>query len=246
MDEVVGYESVDRVAVVTIRRPEKLNALNNAVIDGLRTAWERYRDSDDLCAVLTGEGTRAFSVGADLVDPPTEMWEGVPGVGVELEKPVIAAVSGHCVGGAYILVQHCDLAVATQSARFSYPEARLGLSGGMVAGAVVRMPAKIAMELMLLGGPIDAQRAGAVGIVNRVVEDGSHIDAAMTWARQLAGSAPLVVSMLKRFVQDTLPVNPAEGHAITRRVLVAVDRSQDRDEGVSAFVAKRPARFRGL
>lgn len=245
MTDLVSYESNNGVAVVTIRRPDKLNALNNAVINGLRDAWQRYADSTDRCAILTADGDRAFSVGADLTDPPIEMWEGVPSVGVALDKPVIAAVTGHVVGGAYIMVQHCDLAIATRSTQFSYPEAKVGLSGGLVAGAVGRIPAKIAMELMLLGGPIDGQRAFEVGMVNRVVEDGLHLETAMEFAQQIADSAPLVVSLMKRFADVALPVSPSELHARARRDLLAVQNSKDRIEGSAAFREKRAPQFQG-
>ena len=100
-EPLVLYESSDRIGRITINRPQRLNALSNALVAELRDAFIRYRDSDDRCAVLTAAGTRAFSVGADITDPPVDpdLWECMPGVGVVLDKPVIAAVSGYCVGG---------------------------------------------------------------------------------------------------------------------------------------------------
>ena len=105
MSETVTYESRDGVALITINRPERLNALNEAVIQGLRNAWQRFESSDDRVAVLHAAGDRAFSVGADIKDPPAEMWQGVPSVGVGVSKPVFAAVHGWCIGGAYVIVQ---------------------------------------------------------------------------------------------------------------------------------------------
>ncbi len=123
-DERVEYEVRDRVAIIRITPPEKLNAPDESAIQGLRRAWLRFNDSDQRCAVLTSSGERAFSVGADIKDPPRELWQGVPGVGVEVHKPIIAAVHGYCVGGAYILVQMCDLVVASENTLFKYPEAQ--------------------------------------------------------------------------------------------------------------------------
>lgn len=245
MNEAVSYRSQDRIATVTITRGAKLNALNNDVINGLRDAWRRFEASDDRVAVLTAEGDRAFSVGADLKDPPAEMWEGVPGVGVELTKPVVAAVFGHCVGGAYILVQHADLAVAADDTRFMYPEAKVGFTGGLCAGAVARVPHKVAMEFLLLGEPLTAGRAYEVGMVNRVVPAGTQLDAAREMATTIAESAPLVVSTIKRFTDETVPLSPSEKHAHARRRLLSVTRSSDGREGKAAFAEKRRPEFKG-
>ena len=100
MSELITYESNERIALITINRPEKMNALSNDLVAALRDAFIQYRDSDDQCAVLTSSGDKAFSVGADIKDPPTDpdLWECMPGVGVIIDKPVIAAVAGKCVG----------------------------------------------------------------------------------------------------------------------------------------------------
>ncbi|MBT6277276.1 MAG: enoyl-CoA hydratase, partial [Chromatiales bacterium] len=146
-DDVVLYESNDGIATITINRADKMNALSEPVVANLRDAFNRLQESDDRVGILTSAGDKAFSVGADLRDPPRDpdLWEGIPNVGQDLDKPVIAAVAGYCVGGAYVLVQHCDLAVAAENADFFYPEAQLGFCGGLVAGAAGRLPHKIAM-----------------------------------------------------------------------------------------------------
>lgn len=245
MNELVTYESKDNVAIIVIRRKSKLNALNNEIISGLRDAWTRFEESQDRVAVLTSEGDRAFSVGADLKDPPAEMWEGVPGVGVQLTKPVIAAVFGHCVGGAYVLTQHCDLAVAADNTVFVYPEAKVGFTGGLCAGAVMRLPHKVAMEFLLLGEPVDAIRACEIGMVNQVVAAGNEFDAALRMARTVADSAPLVVSTIKQFADATTPSSPSENAAHARGQLMKVSRSSDGEEGKTAFLEKRLPAFRG-
>ena len=245
MSEVVTYESRDQVAIITINRADKRNALNEDTIVALQAAWRRLEASDDRVGVLHAAGDRAFSVGADIKDPPNEMWQGVPNIGAELTKPVIAAVHGWCIGGAYCIVQMCDLVIASETTKFRYPEAQLGFTGGLIASAVARIPHKVAMEFMLLGRDLDAQRAYEVGMVNRVVDTGQELDAAMEDARILARSAPLVVSTLKTFALSTLTKSPAEAGAISRDRLLTVRTSEDGEEGRISFKEKRAPEFKG-
>jgi enoyl-CoA hydratase/carnithine racemase len=112
MNEFVTYTSAANVATITINRPDRMNALNETVILGLQEAWRRFDESEDRVAILHAAGDRAFSVGADVKDAPKEMWQGVPSIGVGTRKPIIAAVHGWCIGGAYVIVQMCDLVVA--------------------------------------------------------------------------------------------------------------------------------------
>lgn len=245
MSEPVRYESADGIATVTIDRAERLNALNEDVIQGLRAAWRHFAAGDDRVAVLCAAGDRAFSVGADLKSPPKEMWQGVPGIGVPLDKPVIAAVHGWCVGGACVIVQMCDLVIAAEDAVFKYPEAQVGFTGGLIASAVARMPHKLAMEFMLLGRDFPAERALAAGMVNRVVPRGEALASALEDAHILARSAPLVVQTLKRFANETLNRSPAEAAALARDRLLTVRDSDDGAEGRRAFAEKRDPQFRG-
>ena len=222
-----------------------MNALDENVIQGLRTAFRTFRDSEARSAILRAEGDRAFSVGADIKNPPKEMWQGVPGVGVELTKPVIACVQGYCIGGAYILVQMCDFVVAADNTVFKYPEAQVGFTGGLIAGCAAKIPHKIAMEFMLLGQDLPAARAYEVGMVNRVVPLGEQLAAAQEYADILAVSAPLVVQTIKSLVAGTVPRGPAETSAIIRDKLLTVRDSEDGAEGRLAFREKRTPEFRG-
>jgi len=247
-NDIVTYESKDSIGLITLNRPDKLNALNNEVVAGIRDAMVRFVDSDDRCAILTGAGERAFSVGADLKDPPRdpELWECVPGVGVDVDKPLIAAVSGYCIGGAYVLVQFCDIAVAAENADFYYPEPQVGFCGGLIAGCAAHIPYKIAMEFMLTGKHFNARRAYEVGMVNKVVPDGQHIEGAMEYAEIFRDSAPLVMGMLKRFIRNSvMPKGPSEQAGIARRDLLAISRSEDQEEGGRAFREKRKPVFKG-
>ncbi len=245
MTDVVTYESQDGVAIVTINRPDRMNALNEDVIQGLKNAWIQLEESDDRVAILHAAGDRAFSVGADIKNPPAEMWEGVPGVGVATRKPIIAALHGWCIGGAYVIVQMCDLVIASETTVFKYPEAQLGFTGGLIASAVARIPHKAAMEFMLLGQDLPAERAREIGMVNRVVAKGEELNAAMEWAEILRHSAPLVVETLKAFSLATLNQSPAEAGAISRERLLAVRTSEDGAEGRRAFAEKRTPNFKG-
>lgn len=245
-NDPVLYESRERIAIITLNRPEALNAMNDAMIEGLHQAWRRFNESDDRCAVVRGAGERAFSAGLDLKAPAKEFWRGMPTVGIDVDKPTIAAIDGHCVGGGYVLMSMCDLAVATERATFGYPETKVGYSGGLGVGIAARVPHKIAMEFLLVGEPFSARRAYEVGMINQVVPVGQQLEAAMRYARILADSAPMVLRTMKAWVHETLiPKSPAEISARTRRLIMEMEQSEDRVEGQAAFREKRKPRFTG-
>ena len=245
MTDVVTYTEQNSTAIICLNRPEKLNALDEETIQGLRRALQAFDAGDARSAILCAQGARALSVGADIKSPPKEMWQGVPGVGVVTNKPIIACVQGYCVGGAYILVQMCDLVVAADNTIFKYPEAQVGFTGGLIAGCAAKIPHKIAMEFMLLGQDLSAQRAYEVGMVNKVVPLGEQLAAAQAYADIFAISAPLVVETIKGFVSETVPKGPAEIAALARDRLLGVSTSADGAEGRAAFKEKRPPQFKG-
>src|SRR4051794_14365671 len=127
---VVSVEERGPVSIISINRPEKLNAINKAVAIELQDAFAAFDGSSQRAAILTGAGGRAFSAGADVTDLP-ELWRCVPTVGIVTDKPIIAAVAGWCIGGGLVMAMMCDLLVATDSAKFSYPEGKVGITGGM-------------------------------------------------------------------------------------------------------------------
>ena len=248
MSELVTYTSEGHIAHIQLNRPEKLNALSNELVRQLRDQLEVFQASEDRVAIISTAGEKAFSVGADLKDPPhdPELWECMPGTGVFIDKPIIAAVQGYVVGGAYCLVQFCDLAVADETADFFYPEAQIGFCGGMIASHAGRVPYKLAMEFMLTGKHFSARRAYEVGMVNKVVPKGQAIEGAMEYARILADSAPLVMSALCRYTRETvLPRGPSEEAGLARKHLLRIARSEDQREGGRAFGEKRKPNFQG-
>jgi len=246
MSDAVTYSSEDRIATITLNRPDRLNAINADVELGLAAAWRRFNESDDLVAILTGAGERAFSVGKDLNYEATPDYRRfTPGFDIEVRKPIVAAVGGWCVGGALALVQMCDLCVASENARFSYPEAKLGFAGGLIASLAARMPHKVAMEILLLGEEVDARRAYEVGFVNKIVPQGQHLEAAQAYARRLAQNAPMVLAMLKDFVGRVLPRSPMEYASHAMREVEKVMDSADRQEGMASMRAKRSPNFQG-
>jgi enoyl-CoA hydratase/carnithine racemase len=243
---VVLYESKNNIATITLNRPEVLNAMNDDMWGALEATWRRFNNSDDRVAILTGAGEKAFCVGADLKSPSLDVWRAIPGHIVEVEKPVIAAVFGHCLGGGLGLVQFSDICVASEDTQFAFPEARIGLAIGGSSSLVARIPHKIAMELMLTGEAISAQRAYEVGLVNKVVPRSELMTAAQAYAERIATNAPLVLSMLKRYAQEMTPRGPLEYAAIWRREPERIFASRDAKEGIAAFKEKRKPKFVGV
>jgi len=243
-ETAVKYETVDRVAVITLNRPDQRNAINNDLATGLRAAWERFNAGDERVAILTHAGEH-FSVGIDVKDPADDFPACVPNVGVRLQKPLIAAVSGWVVGGAVVMVQMADLCVAADNAKFMFPEAKVGFTGALIAGLAARIPHKVAMELMLLGDELGAERAYQVGLVNKIVPRAQLREAAMHYAQRLAENAPLVLSLLREFVSEVIPKGPSEHVARGRLAIQRVRQSDDAKEGIASFKQKRKPKFKG-
>jgi len=252
MGEAVSYQLEDGVAWLVIDRPEARNAINQAVGRGL---WEGFRrfEEDPAAAVLVLTGTgEAFCAGADLKEmaalgltvPPRDMAPHL-GQNLQVTKPVIAAVNGPAFGGGFLLAQMCDLCIAGASAQFAITEARWGRGAPWAAPLPWLVPPRVAMELLLTGDPIDAQRAYEVGLVNRVVPDPELRSEAGRLARRIAGNAPLSVRAAKAMVQATAGRDLDEVVEEGWRLFEPVYLSEDAQEGPRAFVERRPPVWKG-
>jgi enoyl-CoA hydratase/carnithine racemase len=249
--EVLRYEVVDRVAWVTIDRPGARNALDAAVRSGLFAAVERFNADDDVrVLVLTGAGDRAFSAGADLKEMAATGLEVPPpdflphfGRNVQVDKPTIAAVNGLAYAGGFLLTQMCDLCVAADHARFAISEVKVGRGAPWAAPLAAMIPSRVAMEILLTGEPIDAERAREIGLVNHVVPGAELRDAVQELAVTIAGNAPLSVRAAKAMVRSV--VEHEAQYAAADEIWEPVYLSADAQEGPRAFREKRPPRWQG-
>ncbi|HEY4281361.1 MAG TPA: crotonase/enoyl-CoA hydratase family protein [Conexibacter sp.] len=253
MDEVL-VERAGRVLVVTVNRPQARNAINLAVSEGIMGAM-RELDADDALAVgvLTGAGGY-FSAGMDLKAFASgglarRQGEGLSGTLVyePPAKPLIAAVEGLALAGGLELALACDMIVAARGARLGLPEVKRGLTaaGGGLTRLPQRIPRNLAMEMVLTGDPITAERAAELGLVNTVVDPGDARAAALALATRIAENAPLALAASKRVV-DTAPGWPAdEVWARQDAITAPVRASRDAQEGARAFAERRAAQWEG-
>ncbi|WP_217576823.1 crotonase/enoyl-CoA hydratase family protein [Streptomyces sp. GbtcB7] len=252
-DAVVLAEYHDGVAVITLNRPQARNAVNLAVAQGVAAALDELDRRDDLAVgVITGAGS-SFCAGMDLKaflsgENPTVEGRGFAGITeAPPRKPLIAAVEGHALAGGCEIVLACDMVGAADDARFGLPEVRRGLIAA--AGGLLRLPGRIpeqvAMELALTGDSLDARRAHAFGLVNRLTEPGGALDGALALADSIAANGPLAVRMTKRVLREAASW-PAEERWERQRPLVqSVLTSEDAREGASAFAEKRQPKWTG-
>ena len=251
----VRLDISDGVGLITIDRPEKLNALTLAMYEQLGQAFAEVRDDPRVgVAILTGAGERAFCVGADLGESIPALtsgrfdiseWDAAHQKHSKLDKPVIAAINGWCLGGGFEIVLSTDIRIAAESATFALPETGVGVvpAGGTLVRLVRQIPYAWAMDLMLRGAPIDAATALRYGILNRVVPDAELRDAALEVAEQLLSRSRTAVATVKRSVRDLadLPLDEAfRQEAVLGQVAFTSD---DAREGLAAFAERRPPAF---
>jgi enoyl-CoA hydratase len=251
-DEVL-VERRGAVLVITINRPEARNALNAAVAEHVAAAVDELDGSDELRAgVLTGAGG-FFSAGMDLKaflrgETPAIEGRGLCGITqTPPRRPMIAAVEGGALAGGFELVLACDLVVAGRSARLGVPEVKRSLvaAGGGALLLASRVPRALALEMLLTGDPVDAERAATLGLVNRVVDDGGALEAAVELATAIAANGPLAVAATKRIVQEAPGWAPAEAWDRQQEIFGPVFTSEDAREGSVAFAEKRAPVWKG-
>jgi enoyl-CoA hydratase/carnithine racemase len=246
----VVYEIVDGcIAVVTLDRPHKLNAIDAAMGEGLADAARRSDGDPDVRAViLTASGGRAFCVGADISDGTAPRRVGVASFVHETRrKPWIAAVRGLAVAGGLELCLACDVIVAGDDAQLGLPEVKRSLIAG--AGGLTLLPRAIpqhvALEMIATGEPITAERAHALGLVNRVVPAGQVLDAALAIARRIAANAPIAVQESLAVARRAAELDAAASRAATEEAAARVRAAEDVQEGLRSFLEKRAPVWKG-
>lgn len=253
---LVTYELRDHIATITLNRPESRNAINGALREDLNAAWNRFRDDEDAwVGVLTANGD-VYCAGADLRDGAGSVgtfagtfWEK-PTInsfesGMELFKPTIAAVHGPCIGYGLTGVLFCDFVIASTEATFCFPEVSIGIP--TIVGAI-RLPQRIgwanAMELLLTGKPVDAQRAKETGLVWKLVEPDQLQEQAQAWAQVLAEAAPLAQRATKEVAWRTGDMGWIESVRFGEVMRKVVGATDDVAEGMAAWRDKRKPYWR--
>lgn len=253
--EFVLIEVHKRVGLIRINRPKQLNALNQQTMDELTSACAAFdADSDIGCIVITGSD-RAFAAGADikqmmvatvvdmLDNPFVDCWDRLR----RIAKPIIAAVSGYCLGGGNELAMACDMIVASETAVFGQPEVNLGVIPG--AGGTQRLTRAvgkaIAMEMVLNDRRLSAQEAYECGLVNRVLPVDQYLGAALGLGAEIASRAPVAVRLAKEAVNYAFESTLDSGVAHERRLFYMLFATDDQKEGMRAFAEKRQAEWTG-
>jgi enoyl-CoA hydratase len=251
----VDFEDRGPLAIVKINRPEARNAVNGDVARGIEAAIDEIESRDDIwLGIVTGEPP-VFCAGADLKeinagragDLATARGGFAGIVQRERTKPLIAAVDGPALAGGTEIVLACDLVVASTTATFGIPEVKRSLVAG--AGGLFRLgrklPLNLAMELALTGDPIAAERAYHHGLVNRLVEPGKALDGATALAEQITANAPVAVRESRKIVLEATHADDEVGWKMSIEGMAAAMRSEDFSEGLTAFIEKRPPRWKG-
>jgi len=249
----VEYVKEGRIAIITINRPEAMNAINNEVQRGVRGAFVDFNKDDNLwVAILTGAGDRAFCAGADIKEfrpgpietsrPPMEY---LAGDGVK--KPIIAAIHGYCLGGGEEMALECDLRIAADDSKFGQPEINVGYlaAGGGTQRLPRFIPRAVAMDILLTGRFLNAEEALRWGLVSRVVPKEKLMEAAMEMAKTICTKSPLSVKCTKEAVLEGFNLNLPEALMVERKYANITRSSEDFIEGPRAFVEKRTPQWKG-
>ena len=249
-------EKEDNIAIITLNRPEALNALNSTLMNELTMAVEAFENDDEIgCMSITGS-QKAFAAGADIKEMAnftfadaygqdfiTKNWESAS----KARKPIIAAVAGFALGGGCELAMMCDYIIAADNAKFGQPEIKLGIIPG--AGGTQRLVRAIgkskAMELVLTGGMMDALEAEKAGLVARIVPLDELLDVAKKSAKTIASYGRLSVLAAKEAVNSAFESTLLQGLKFERRLFHALFATEDQKEGMDAFANKRKAEFKG-
>ena len=254
LPDTFTYERHGQVAVMTINRPEAMNAFTADMLRGMDACFEDFNDDPELrVAILTGVGDKAFSSGMDLKEAIPMLQSGDE-MGYEdhtkrpfsdVFKPIIAAINGHCIAGGMEFMQGTDIRIAAEHATFGLGEVRWGIipTGGSHVRLPRQIPWAVAMEMLLMGKPIDAARAYDIGLINAVVEGDKLMEEAMGWAETICKNGPLAVRTAKEIAVRALGLE--DSFVLEKSMGAKVLASEDAKEGPRAFAEKRPAEFKG-
>lgn len=256
--ESILTERRGAITLITLNRPQALNALNTAVLEELITAFSAFEADDTQgCAVLTGSGEKAFAAGADIKEmagkPAADFYKEdmfarwTSHLVKAVRKPWIAAVNGVALGGGCELAMMADIAIAADNARFGQPEIRLGVPPGM--GGTQRLTHAVgkakAMDMILTGRTMDAAEAERAGLVARVVPVAELLDTAIAAAEAIAGMAPMAATAAKELVDASFELPLDQGILLERRLFQLLAASDDKAEGMAAFMEKRAPQWQG-
>jgi enoyl-CoA hydratase/carnithine racemase len=248
----IDYKKDGRIALITLNRPDVLNAINAELSRELNEAIKDFRDNPDLwVCIITGAGDRAFSAGADIRGFRPGPREAAPaGERVRADqvwKPFIAAIHGYCLGGGLELALTCDLRIAAENARFGLPEIKVGIipAGGGMSRLPRFIPRAKAAEILLMGQHIDAQEAYRIGLVNKVVPRDQLMPTAMQWATTICEAGPLQTRAVKEVMVRGYSMPLDESLRLEREIADRIRGTEDFVEGTRAFVEKRKPQWKG-
>ena len=254
MSAAVVCEKKGHVFHIMLNRPKCLNAINEEMALGLVEAWKRFNSDDDArVALLYGAGDRAFCSGADTKEvvsaslPPDHsvMSECMPGALFEINKPIICAVRGYCIGAGFVLTMHAYMRIASTDAKFMYPEPKMGITAGKASVLAKHLPLAVATEMLTLGGTIEGKRAYELGYVNRLVEPDDLIKEATAFAEEIAENSPMVVQLMKKMLRLSTYQTPMETGLVVSRILTEYRNSEDAQEALKAINEKRKPQYKG-
>ena len=245
---VLKYEKKGKIAVITLNRPEALNAFNGDMLEKFSRVLLDFRDDEDAWVlIITGAGDKAFSAGFDLKEAVPKTFPPMITRGLEIFKPMIAAVNGVALGGGLEVALACDFRIASENAKLGVPETRWGLIPGW--GGTQRLPRIIsstkAAEMLLMAKVIDAKEAYEIGLVNKVVSSSELMNAAMDWATKICELGPLAVRAAKKAIVKGSSLPLEKGLRLEEELFGLLRETEDAKEGPKSFAKKRKPEFKG-
>lgn len=252
---IVEPQFDEHIALIRLNRPKELNALNLELMLELKEALKELDENDQVRVIILTGNEKAFAAGADIKQMAGKgaidmlkidqfsTWDQIK----KTKKPIIAAVSGFALGGGCELVMHCDMVIASETAQFGQPEIKIGVMPG--AGGTQRLPRSVgkalAMEMVLTGNFISAERALQAGLINKIVPVDIYLNEAVKLAKQIADKSPIAVQLAKESVLKSFENSLTEGLYFERKNFYMLFATEDQKEGMAAFVEKRKADFKG-